>query len=291
MSTSDEKFRDVLNFSGFPYQHHCADKIARLDQFQVAAEVPFTHPRTNGPLLGVHGSIDMLAARPAQDDEWLLCFVIECKKANDKIKNWVLLANEQQYPKWPTFVYSQLDEENGELLGVTRSATFPRLGYQRGRDYNYCVNGIEINTALTSANSNATEKIYNPLRQVLHAARAFESAVPKVVEGIEYFRESEHSRRLFIPVILTTANIYVADFPREKVAVGEIAAGDLSVGAPRQWATYEFPLPDFLSYEVPRGNGSTFVDKRTVFIVNDTAIDDFFSKATLVENLSGRPSE
>ncbi|WP_166664084.1 hypothetical protein [Actinophytocola oryzae] len=54
---------------------------------------------------------------------------------------------------------------------------------------------------------------------------------------------------------------------------------------------YEFPLPDYLSYEVPRGDGPTFVNKRTVFIVNDSAIDDFFSKATLVEQLGGAPIE
>lgn len=66
MIDPSEKIREILNYSGYPFQHHCADKIAGLDSYQVAAEVPFTHPQTNGPVLGVHGSIDLLAARPNQ---------------------------------------------------------------------------------------------------------------------------------------------------------------------------------------------------------------------------------
>src|SRR5260221_14566197 len=77
-----EKIRELLNFSGYPFQHFCGDKLAKLAGFQVAAEVPFTHPPTNGPLLGVHGAIDLLAACPSSDDSVLLFFIVECKKAN-----------------------------------------------------------------------------------------------------------------------------------------------------------------------------------------------------------------
>src|SRR6266545_5159393 len=186
MVYQSEKIRQILNFSGYPFQHHCADRISQLDQYQLSAEVPFTHPRTNGPLLGVHGTIDLLAARPDLKNETLLCFVIECKKANDKIKNWILLPNRHQNPRWPTFMCSELSlPDKREQLGATRSPTFPELGYARGSQYDYYTNGIEVNVALTSANQDKGEKIHNPLKQVSHAARAFEGTRPKIVEGIE----------------------------------------------------------------------------------------------------------
>jgi hypothetical protein len=291
MIDPSERIRELLNYSGYPFQHHCADRISRLDQYQLSAEVPFTHPSTNGPLLGVHGTIDLLAARPDRGDDILLCFVIECKKANDKTKNWILLPNKQQSPRWPVLVFSQLPPDGREQLGVTRSLMFPELGYKRGSQYDYCINGIEVNTALTHANQDKGEKIYNPLRQVLHGSRAFEAADPKIVEGIEYFRENKHRQRVYVPVVITTANIYVVDFPLDRVAQGEVASGDLTLGEARRWATYEFPLPDYLSYQVARGDGEVFVNKRTVFIVNDKAIDEFFSKVVGLQNFDGTPAE
>jgi len=292
VSAPSEKIREILNFSGYPFQHHCADRISRLEQYQISAEVPFTYPPTNGPLLGVHGTMDLLAARPDSKNRLLVCFVIECKKANDKIKNWILLPNKQQSPRWSTFIISRLPPGEREQLSVTRGVTFPELGYGKSGQYDYCVNGIEVNTALTSANQDKGEKIYNPLKQVAHGVRAFESAHPKVVEGIEYFRESKHQERFYIPVVITTANLYVIDFPLDKVTQGEVPAGDLSLGDAKKWISYEFPLPDYLSYEIDRAEeGTVFVNKRTVFVVNDKAIDEFFSKAVDVQNLRATPTE
>lgn len=100
-----ERIRTLLNLSGYPLQHYCADKLSKIDGFRVAAEVPYTHPPTSGPTLGVHGAIDLLATCPSSDNSQLLIFVVECKKANDKIKNWILLKNRQQHPRAPTFYF------------------------------------------------------------------------------------------------------------------------------------------------------------------------------------------
>jgi len=63
------------------------------------------------------------------------------------------------------------------------------------------------------------------------------------------------------------------------------------LGDARDWATYEFPLPDHLGYDVGREGGSTPINKRTVFIVNDQAIDEFFSKVIELQNFGTIPSE
>jgi hypothetical protein len=75
------------------------------------------------------------------------------------------------------------------------------------------------------------------------------------------------------------------------VAQGEIPAGELTLGNPVDWATFEFALPDYLSYQVPRGDRATFVNKRTVFIVNDKAMSKFFSKVVQLGHSDGPPTE
>ncbi|TQM81261.1 hypothetical protein FHX81_3624 [Saccharothrix saharensis] len=95
------------------------------------------------------------------------------------------------------------------------------------------------------------EKVYKPLKQVAHATHAFESMHPKVVEGVNYFRNDDaYPTRLYVPVIITTANIYVPEFEPQDVVKGDVQPGKLSLGEPRKWASYEFPLPDFLGYHV-----------------------------------------
>jgi hypothetical protein len=286
MVDHSEKIREILNFSGFPFQHHCAEVIGNLEGFQLAVEVPFTDPPTNGPLLGVHGSMDILAVAPDKQGDRLVCFVVECKRAKDDTKNWILLKNYQQRPSWPTFFQSERSQspDTRGPLAASRSVTFPELGYKRGRDYDYTVNGIEVNAAQSQQNRNADEKIYKPLRQVAHATHAFETTFPKIIEGIDYLRATEDQIScVFIPVIVTTANIYVPEYPPGKVEKGDVASGDFALGEPRKWATYEFPLPDHMSYNVSRGVGSSItIGKRTIFIVNDEFMAEFFSKALSV---------
>jgi hypothetical protein len=272
-----EDIRKLLNFSGYPFQHYCGDKLAKLDNFQVAAEVPFTYPRTNGSLLGVSGAIDLLAACPSVDNSLLMFFVVECKKANDKIKNWILLPNKLQDPRWPIFCFSQQESGMPMQMAVTRSVTFPSLGYARSTEFDFCINGIEADTRLANTNRDQSEKVYNPLKQAMHGTVAFESSFPKVVEGIEYLRHGGYATHLYLPVILTTANIYIADIPADQVAQGEISPGMLSLSEPKKWVTVEFPLPDYLSYETDREGGRIRFFKRTVFIVNDQSIDEFFT--------------
>jgi hypothetical protein len=237
----------------------------------------------------VPGAIDLLAACPGADNSILMFFVVECKKANDKIKNWILLPNKLQDPRWPTFCFSQQESSLPMQMAVTRSITFPSLGYSRSTEFDFCINGIEADTRFAHTNRDQSEKVYNPLKQVMHGTVAFEGSFPKVVEGIEYLRHGGYAMHLYLPVILTTANIYIANIAPAQVAQGEIQPGMLSLSEPRKWVTVEFPLPDYLSYETDRGGGRIAMSKRTVFIVNDQSIDEFFAGAPDVATLGTMP--
>lgn len=210
----------------------------------------------------------------------LIFFIIECKKANNKIKNWILLRNQLQNPRWPTFTFSKPDEQAPFAVGVTRSVTFPTLGYRHSADYDFCVNAIEVNTELSAMNREQAEKIYNSLKRAIHGTYAFETSYPKVVEGINYLKETQAYTCLYLPVVITTANIYMPSILIENIIDGEIPQDSFDLGEPRKWATFEFALPDYLSYEAGREDGSIYVPKRTVFIVNDKYMDEFFNDAS-----------
>lgn len=288
----NEKVLGLLNTTGYPFQHYCSQVISNLDGFQVSVEVPFTDPPSNGPLIGAHGQIDILACCPDRASNVFVCFVIECKRANEKIKNWVFLRNHQQDPRWPTFVMSMTTGDNSgssPQLQIFRNVRFPALGYSELDRYDYCVNGLEINQNLSSINRDQSEKIYKPMVQVIHASHAFETMHPKIIEGIDYLRQESGKLVLHLPVIVTTAELYLADFDPALVQKGDIQPGDLNFGSPRSWISYEFPLPDYLSYGLNRpGEGQTVVAKRTVFVVNYQSLTDFFVKACSTA-VSGNP--
>jgi len=281
----------LLNESGFPFQHACAHRIALVDGYQVAVEVPFTHPPTNGPLLGLHGTSDIIAVHPARSADLLVCLVIECKRASARITNWIFLTNQRQSPKWPTFFYSTRLPAQGNQLAVTRSLTFPQLGYQSGGDFDYCVNWLEANAELNQLNRDQAQRIYAPLKQAAHGTRALEATAPKVVEGIEYFRLSSVAHILYVPTIVTTAHIYVGAIPADRVVDGEMTPDSLVLSEPSKWATVEFGMPDYLGYTVGRGSGQTGVTKRTLFVVNDHHLEEFLVGVLDVQRLSMTPAE
>lgn len=277
--SDSERVRTFLNASGYPFQQYCGMKLSKLDQFQVSAEVPITHPRTVGATLGVHSAIDLVAAR-LTNYGMLIFFIIECKKANDKIKNWILLRNQLQSPRWPTFTFSKSNGQAPFVLGITRSVTFPTLGYGHSEDYDFCINAIEANTALSNMNREQAEKVYNSLKQAMHGTYAFETTYPKIVEGIRYLADSQSITSLYVPVVVTTANIYTPSILTQNIIQGEIPSDSFDLGEARKWASFEFALPDYLSYGAEREGGSISLPKRTVFIVNDKHMDEFFKGAS-----------
>jgi hypothetical protein len=252
-------------------------------------EVPFTHPSTDGAHLGLHGAIDMIAAVPTLGSGMMVYFIVECKRASDKIKNWILLRNEQQEPRWPTFAYSQPTGDNPMAIGITRGVTFPALGYSHSADFDFIINAIEVNTQLSSVNREQAARVYNSLKQAMHGTYAFETAYPKVVEGIYYLRTDQSRTHIYLPVVITTANLYTPDMDVCRIADGEIPADAFNLGDPRKWVTFEFALPDYLSYETPRDGGGIAVPKRTVVIVNHKYVEDFLLAAREVATIDAIP--
>jgi len=280
---------NLVNTSGFPFQHNCASRIAALNGFEVAQEVPFTFPGSNGPLLGVHGTVDIVAthrATPESDD--IVCLVTEAKKANEDIKKWIFFENDQKNPKWPMFAFEK-NMGNTKAVMLSRTITLPLLDYPAQSNYQYCSNAIETNSQLSAINRNQTEKVYQSLKQVAHATRAL-LQMPKVIEGLNDLGGMVYNHLIFLPVVLTTAELYIPKFDKKSLVKGEIDQKDFELGPPRKWLTYDLPLPDYISYQISRPENSIItVEKLTVFIVNADSLEEFFEKSCEARTIEDVP--
>lgn len=283
------KITDRFNETGFPFQQWCLETIRNFGKdhggwkYKAVSEWPFTHPPSNGPLLGVHSTADIVAAKGVSgiSDKTLLFLVFECKRANTSIKNWVFTKDKQD--KKPVFILSEIDSQLNETIYISRNLTFPNLKYLTSDSFDYCNNVVELNEKFSTLNRNQEEKVYKAIRQVNHSIYALERKKPKYIENLttginlaifRYF--------VFLPVIVTTANLYIADFDYNGVTRGDVPDKNVNYEE-KKWLTYEFPLPDFLGYG--RTSDNVAIEKRTTLIVNDKALLDFLNAVSVIDGL------
>lgn len=283
MTLDKTKITDYFNETGFPFQQWCLETIRNIDKDHGAwihlgiPEHPFTFPKSEGPTLGVHGAIDIVAVRGVEGmKKSLLFLVIECKRANKDTKNWIFLPDKHEGK--PAFLFSRIiSEPFMEEIVVSRETTFPELGYSYSGDFDYCYQSIEINETQTKINRNQEERIYKSLRQVNHGTCALERKIPKNlhIEGLDRaFNFTRWESFIYVPVIVTTASLFIANFNYKNIKDGNILPGVVDYQE-KKWLTYEFPLPDFISYKTPEG---LHLEKRTTFIVNHASLVEFLQK-------------
>ena len=149
-----------------------------------------------------------------------MCLVTETKKANEDIKKWIFFENDQKNPKWPLFAFDK-NIGNTKAVMLTRTVTLPKLGYPAQPNYQYCSNAIETNSQFSTINRNQTEKVYQSLKQVAHATRAL-LQIPKVIEGLNDLGKMIYNHLILLPVVLTTAELYIPKFDKKLLVKGEI---------------------------------------------------------------------
>lgn len=271
--SKNEKMTELYNQSGLPFQDWCFMTVRKHGNYRAVTEFPFTNPPSAGAQIGKQGSIDIVAVSP-QNARWNY-LVIECKKANPEIKNWIFYSREPNTPNGeyisrPTFLMRRTVE--GEVEKISK-ISFPQLGYDHYENFDYCVSGLEFNEKITSGNRNEIDKIYNHIFQVTRGLNAFAKLDPKQIDEVEADGVAlpDAVPVVYIPVIVTTADLYLAKYDWRNVEGGEVPESSIEY-EPKNWLTYEFGLPDFLKLD----KGA--VEKQTIFIVNEKSWVDFLGK-------------
>ncbi|MFA6485795.1 MAG: hypothetical protein WCT40_00280 [Candidatus Magasanikbacteria bacterium] len=269
-----------INETGFPFQEECYQFIKDTKNF-VTKEYPYS-------FIGVDGSVDILTLKipPLDDfgDSFWPIMSIECKKSKPGIKNWCFIKTDRGgYGTKPLFVVSIVSAESEAKLSFSSELySFDRLKFFNDKmvTIDEVVNfGFESNILAESLNRNQEEKIYKSLLQSVSGITYVEK---KKFPNIPELRLNEDkinglSRRtlppsyptiIFIPIVLTTSDLYVANFNPNNVKDGEIDNGSVT-WVQKNWVFYDFGLPDYLQQDelVYRG----------VFIVNNKHFPVFYN--------------
>ena len=300
----EDKFTKLYNKTGIPFQYWCLSVLRKVSNYQGIPEFSFTHPPSSGAQLGRTASIDIVALKTPPSFSrvffsGLVLFSIECKRANPKIKNWVFSKDpSKENTVLPTYFLKRI-KEIGAIKSfehiIARNGVFPGLGYRSQEDLDCCLHGIELNESLTNINRNQNETIYKSLLQANHALNAlfckFQYPFPRI-EDLCFPNEKKVNKILFLPIVVTTADLFIADYDPEKVDLktGEIDKKDIKFNGPKNWVTYEFPLPDYLKHSgemnyLPSQEGTEILidtERITTFIVNSGHWKEFLEKFNLL---------
>ena len=295
-----DQFTNLYNQTGIPFQNWCFSTLEEINIYQAIPEFSFTHPPSSGSQIGKHSSIDILALRGIPDFdnsktfEGLILLFIECKRADSTIKNWIFTKNPSRRIKHPTFFVKKIKKEGDQRLNfyslesdIILQGYFDGLGYKKTQNLEYCLQGVEANKELTVVNRNQEKKIYKSLLQANHSLNALYSKsqfYPLKIDGLEFPKELKTPIKiLFLPVVVTTANLYIANYNPKDVKTGEINEKDIKFGKERPWLTFEFPLPDYLKHSGNKRFMTSLseedimlsVERSTTLIVNSEHWEEF----------------
>lgn len=250
-----EEIIAILNLSGIPFQDWAAKTII-TSGFHYDIELPYSTPNHSG-------TIDIVADCFRNDDRHLL-LAIEAKKANPQIKNWIFIKdNHVQYHRFykPSFV-----SLNNKDMTIEHETTFRKLGYSSSINYDKCINAFESNSKFR-LNRSSEEKIYKPLLQIHRGINGLIHG--HIQNGKLQARTFQLNQCVYIPVIVTTADLFIAEYDPENVILpeGELDPKKQHNLEKKKWVTYEFPLSEDLK-NIEADNAIVSPEKLTTFIVD-----------------------
>ncbi len=261
MNGNDERKTSNLNHTGIFLELACLDFIEKFEPFSEETQVPFT--LTYQDFQPINGVIDFLCLYHKQNYP-LVYFIIECKKADPAQKSWIFF---KRYEK------------------ESRSCIFYRLATKSTADLrivqplfnDVCDRGYQVvDSKPTSSHKEQTrDQIYN-------AAIQSSAGLKSIVYDSFHFKEALKIKGngaliFYIPIVITTANLYVCDVNESKINIktGEARDEDAQYRE-ENWIEYSVPVPENLRV----GN----FDRNNVFIINSQHMEEFFN--SLVNRLN-----
>jgi hypothetical protein len=183
-------------------------------------------------------------------------FPIECKKHNPEFIDWIFYPKVQEKVIGSTFSYFShaglytVKNEKGFLskIGMTDKLPPEKPVSSDGRE----VRGNYINTTNGGKTKTANNSITEASYQVTLATHSLINEHLKlnekqIKENIEY----APGNFVFIPIIVTTANLFMLDYCIDNIetSTGEIALDKVKL-EPLDLLWYEYPIPPHLQLEI-----------------------------------------
>jgi hypothetical protein len=250
-SSQDEWTIHALNIHGAFFERRCAAAVSDTSSWKVlSTNYPVEFPPPNGPWRGKESSLDIWARRD-HDSALVVDVLIECKKANPDLVNWVFFPKTNS-PSQPGFRFCQTinrtDEGgSGSWLTETRLqvASAGMFMADEAREVRGDYAEPHGNNNKKTKTSNAA--IQDAAHQIALAARAImheEAVLLGKARASAQHPAPPWVSKAYIPVIATTANLFRVDFQPRAISIesGEIGLHDALL-TPVQAMLYEYALP------------------------------------------------
>ena len=287
--TQDEWTIHALNIHGVFFERSCSSLISETNGWRVlATNYPVEFPPPNGPWRGKESSLDIWARRD-NDPRFVVDVLIECKKANPDFVNWIL------FPKSGCSIPSpiRLARVDNESSTGANPPWLSRTSLMRSTTTISVVNDArEVRGEYAKAQGNNKTKTSNAAiqeaaYQVALGTRAIvheEGALLRKARVSPEHPAPPWSTKLYIPVIVTTARLFITQFDSKSVKLisGEIDLHDAKL-EPVQTAVYEYALPKHLQHapaeplDTLRTGNSEVFSRMHIFVVHAEAVAGFLS--------------
>jgi hypothetical protein len=204
--------------------------------------------------------------------------IAECKRVNPKLGRWC----------FATAPYTWFDADSKELVFdqlrslATRSYGIPNIPLRAQSDRSICHIGKELKTNQHGDDTGSGRAIDEAVAQVLRGTSGFLNLVRG--DGVRCFEGPVYHR--FIPVIFTTAELWVtdADLGSADLRNGELGSGIRARKEDWIWFVHN-RSPAIAPNRPSESNGSSDLSAllrqqfaRAIAIVSPTGVDDFLSR-------------
>lgn len=267
-----DSIKDNLNSTGIFLESYVYDFFVKQGHYGVQREVSYgINVGLGDPL---DGECDIVASAKL-DEDTVVCFVVECKRAQAEQKYWVFEKGHLGPSPHPLLTYV-LPANNATFRDDIHLSD---LGYMKPDDYESAINIYEFDIKLgrRASNLDKRERAFIALRQVNEAFSGLAVGPHKALEIAHNTTSKEGLKILYLPLVITTATLLVADYKAEDIDYqsGSILDNKKINLNEKGWVHFEFPLSGAL-----RTHYGEYT-KRPTFVVNVNSMPDFI---TFVEN-------
>lgn len=241
--SEDEWMIHALNIHGTFFEGWCEYTLSKSKYWKlVDTKYPVEFPPTTGSKKAGQSELDVRGNLKIYDT--VVESLIECKKNNPELSNWVFFKKREQYTPHFRYLYS---EKNPYTATTQHHLTVKGIDLVQlpiaddAREVRGDYQGNKKGDKTKTANNSIWDASY----QVILAMQAI------ILEETRNFLNcpSGEIKKLFLPIILTTANLMLATYDRQNVnpGNGEIAWDKVEFKA-RDYLIYEYPIPTHLQY-------------------------------------------
>ncbi len=284
LSTDHEWIIHSLNIHGLFFQRKCVELINTLPVKSqhikvIDTEYPVEYPQQR--IMDMKNKESRLDIFARISDQFYvdraINLVIECKKNNPDYTNWVFFEKYPDYDPKQDFI-ATFDNGNEGACYTAQSTQIGGYVSSDGREVKENYSNLNVRDKTKTTNANIEDACY----QVVVATHSLlDEQYIRFTLPREKRINSQLSLYLFIPIIVTTANLYICEYSVSDVSIDR---GEISLEKPKlkevKSLLFEYPIPPHLQLHNGKWRANTqnagrdISYRRDIYIVNSQEFQD-----------------